>query len=65
MQLSHEFEDTHLSEDLISMEPAMYARQILKFLGTQHFKGNSSIKPTLTVHAVFSDDRVRRARAQN
>ena len=33
--------DTHLSEDLISMEPAMYARQTLNLWGTQHFKVKS------------------------
>ena len=47
-----------------SIEPAMYVREKLNFW-SQRSSYNHSINTTLTVHVVCSDDRIRRARAQN
>ena len=47
-----------------SIEPAMYVREKLIFW-SQRSSYNHSINTTLTVHVVCSDDRIRRARAQN
>ena len=47
-----------------SIEPAMYVREKLIFW-SQRSSYNHSINTTLTDHVVCSDDRIRRARAQN